>query len=551
VVGDSDNLGRWDVSKAVRLSTSPDFYPIWTSNEVEQALAAQSEFKFVIVYDNDEVCWEEGPNRKFVDSAAEDRFGRVAIVAGVLGKSDSTRVSWPLLHPVPRPFASSLTDVKLGLPSDGTVVVASWPAEMAAGQFAVSNVDLLGSFTQPPWSVRVPLRFCQNTMSWWTVLEEVLCDIEDGEHKCKFLINGDRWMLSSSLTITDENNLIYVDSKAKSNVGCSGAESLMETASTTETTNHGRFDSIDEEARSDCCWSASELCEWADGDEEGLELDAGGFCIPKANSGDGEDSHFIEARGTVGVADGVGGLMPVLGHSSKMFADELMQQCAASAAHRANAEPEGEPSLEARGILCDGYATSKANGASTAAIAHLNKKTGKLGVAILGDSAVLVVRYSPRTDGACMSMSSSLAFKSPSQQHSFNYPYQLCRLPPRLMRKLTVPLDLPSDCITFDFTVQDGDLILVVSDGVLDNLHDHEILELCDALSTTPDDATRPEEVARMISQAAYERSVDATAKTPFSVEAINAGQARDYCCGGKEDDITCVAAWVTSAIME
>lgn len=289
-----------------------------------------------------------------------------------------------------------------------------------------------------------------------------------------------------------------------------------------------------------------------------LTLTASAFSRPKDGT-DGEDSHFLAAP-ALGVADGVGGLQPVLGYTSKAFADELMEGCkeAVQALTASDAlGPQGTPSATAEMILVEGFGKVLKNGASTAVITYMDRRTSRLGIACLGDSGVMVVRK-PTNRGhedRLGASRSTVVFKSPPQQHDFNYPYQLCRLPQELAKMLTRNPDQPTDCVCFDVEVEEGDMVLVYSDGVDDNLYDQEILDICDralspyavhVLGLPPQAATSPSVIARAVGSAAYARSQDEKARTPFAEEARKAGWPLAWSIGGKEDDITCIAAWVT-----
>mmetsp|Transcript_60580 Transcript_60580/g.163348 ORF Transcript_60580/g.163348 Transcript_60580/m.163348 type:complete len:188 (+) Transcript_60580:165-728(+) len=139
--------------------------------------------------------------------------------------------------------------------------------------------------------------------------------------------------------------------------------------------------------------------------------------------------------------------------------------------------------------------------------------------------------------------------RSSEQHHGWNFPFQLTRLPPTLSRYL-LQEDHCTDCDTYAWEVQEGDLLLVFSDGVRDNLHDAEILSIVDRtvppvladLAGLPEHATPPERVARALASAARLRSVDPAARVPFNIYSRRHGLERT---GGKEDDITVVAAWV------
>lgn len=289
----------------------------------------------------------------------------------------------------------------------------------------------------------------------------------------------------------------------------------------------------------------------------GLSLTAGAFSKPLDSAGLGEDSYFISIP-TLGVADGVGGLEQVLGHSSKEFADDLMIGCQGEA----QLQPcrGADPCEKAECILRGGYKQVTKHGAATAVIAHFDSRQNQLGVASLGDSGVIVMRRptvqnlggTPSSSGAGRS---SIVFRTPAQQHDFNLPYQLSRLPEELKHQSSRSPDQPSDALTFDVEVEEGDLILIYSDGVIDNLHEQDLLDFCDralspyaahVLDLAPDAATAPEFIAKSIVLAAYARSGDRQASTPFAEEARKAGRPPAECIGGKEDDITCIASWVS-----
>jgi protein phosphatase PTC7 len=291
----------------------------------------------------------------------------------------------------------------------------------------------------------------------------------------------------------------------------------------------------------------------------GLSLTAEAWYKPKR--GKGEDSYFVSPP-VLGVADGVGGLQTALGYTSKAFADELMAKCMAAAKQKLCEDISRDvlPSEFCRKVLCEGFHDMKSYGATTGVVTYFDARSNRLGMAILGDSGVMVVRrpthknFDASNKQSMRNTRSYIVFKSPTQQHEFNYPYQLCRLPQELKKLLIKPPDTPEDCVTFDVEVEEGDLILAYSDGVEDNLHDSEVLELCDhclspyaahVLGLPPKAVTPAGLVARALGSAAFLRASDPTAKTPFGEEARKHGWPAAWCRGGKEDDITCVAAWV------
>lgn len=304
---------------------------------------------------------------------------------------------------------------------------------------------------------------------------------------------------------------------------------------------------------------------------DSLGLEPGTFYKPKDGSGDGEDAHFVSAR-ALGVADGVGGLQPFLGYTSKRFAEEIMGWCLNKAEELADdQEPSPGPGKAAKKILSDAFEKVSCYGAATAVVALMDPVRNLLGIASLGDSGVMVIRRPTREiqeaevedkdsppsnteSGSSAPQWCQVVFKSLPQQHAFNYPYQLCEVPPSLKAKLINRPDLPEDADTYEVQLEEGDLVLLYSDGLEDNLHEHEILKVCDSalspyaahvLGLPKSASTNPQVIAESLTALAYHRSHDRTAKTPFSQQARLAGWPVFQCRGGKEDDITCVAAWV------
>merc|ERR1712113_1304433 len=115
--------------------------------------------------------------------------------------------------------------------------------------------------------------------------------------------------------------------------------------------------------------------------------------------------------------------------------------------------------------------------------------------------------------------------KSQEQQHSWNFPYQLLRVPPQLaarLDKLGRRLDSAADSELYTVPVHPGDLVLLFSDGFIDNLYDQEILEVLgrnvwpDADSTSALPAAAPDCLARDLALAAQTRSHDSEAEVPL-----------------------------------
>ncbi|KAJ1614122.1 Ptc7p phosphatase [Cryptosporidium canis] len=226
----------------------------------------------------------------------------------------------------------------------------------------------------------------------------------------------------------------------------------------------------------------------------------------------------------------------------------------------------GEVSLS-QFLLMEGYRSTRSFGSSTAFVACFDPKTSRLQISYLGDSGIIVLRRTPET------FRMGIVYRSPVQQHSFNCPFQLSRLPtredfPGLQEKgLTcfinlvkssgeVPQDLPSHSISKEITVSQSDLIVVATDGLFDNLFDYEICSICSGaispyesirLLNDPKLYSSPHSISKALANAAYSKSLDPKAKTPFNKHCNMNSEMWQFSTGGKLDDITVVVAWVVS----
>ncbi|KAJ6929985.1 protein phosphatase 2C 80 isoform X2 [Populus alba x Populus x berolinensis] len=248
---------------------------------------------------------------------------------------------------------------------------------------------------------------------------------------------------------------------------------------------------------------------------QNLKLLSGSCYLPhpdKEETG-GEDAHFIcEDEQAIGVADGVGGWADV-GVNAGEFSRELMSHSVSAIQE----EPNG--SLDPARVLEKAHAKTKAQGSSTACIITL--KSEGIRAINLGDSGFMVVR-----DGCTI-------FRSPVQQHGFNFTYQL---------ESGNGGDLPSSGQVFTIPVTPGDVIIAGTDGLFDNLYNNEVAAVVVHAIRT---GLGPEAAAQKIAALARQRAVDRNQQTPFSTAAQDAGY-RYY--GGKLDDITVVVSYITNS---
>lgn len=242
----------------------------------------------------------------------------------------------------------------------------------------------------------------------------------------------------------------------------------------------------------------------------------------------GDDAFFIRKHKSIdvfGVADGVGGWR-TYGIDPSHFSGTLMRTC-----ERLVSLGRFNPQTPAS-IIANGYNELLENkeqiiGSSTACVVALNRSEGKVYTANIGDSGFLVVR------------SGKVVHRSEEQQHYFNTPYQLSLVPPAQSGR--VLSDSPESADTSQFTVRDGDLILVATDGLFDNMPDSLIVaELAKLKDINTESIQR---TANSIASQARKLAFDANYMSPFSIRARENGIDT---IGGKPDDITVLLASVT-----
>ena len=142
----------------------------------------------------------------------------------------------------------------------------------------------------------------------------------------------------------------------------------------------------------------------------------------------------------------------------------------------------------------------------------------------LGDCSVMVVR--PKTN--------SFIYKSQEDWHWFDCPRQLGTNSP----------DTPTaNSFSDTVDVQEGDVVLCLSDGVTDNLWEEEIAEwVCIAMKEWDEQKPEAEDgivyIARTLMNKAKEIALDPYAGSPYMSRAVDEGLAAE---GGKLDDISVV----------
>ncbi|XP_016491600.2 putative protein phosphatase 2C 55 [Nicotiana tabacum] len=245
-----------------------------------------------------------------------------------------------------------------------------------------------------------------------------------------------------------------------------------------------------------------------------LKMVAGSLYLPKENptKSRGEDAHFIhKLYQTIGVADGVGGWASK-GVDAGIYARELMRNSLIAIDIN---EPKGT-AVNPKRILQAAYKNTNSEGSSTACIISLDSEKNTLCAANVGDSGFFLIR------------NGRVIYKSPIQQRRFNCPYQLGNAK-----------DNPRVAQEMEIIVEKDDVLVVGTDGLLDNMNESEIEEL---VQRGIDVKLKPKELASQIGNVALYNSFDRFADTPFGRAAEREWLSHR---GGKVDDITVIVACI------
>ena len=262
---------------------------------------------------------------------------------------------------------------------------------------------------------------------------------------------------------------------------------------------------------------------------------------PATPDGCGEDSYSIAENDfqiVLGVADGVGGWRSK-GIDPSKFSRSLMRHLEAVVMGESE-DPKkrfGSESKEPVALMSPATLMKKAFwrminayhagreqpfGSSTVCIVSLEKSTGILDAANLGDSGFLVLR------------GPHIVLRSPIQQHRFNAPYQLTLAPDGTVSEVT------NAAATQSLEMQTGDIVVVGTDGLWDNLYEDQVVGIVH--KEMGENGWTPQGVARELVREARRLGEQDDYESPFCVEGRRHGHGR---LGGKLDDITVMVAAV------
>ncbi|KAF8575553.1 protein serine/threonine phosphatase 2C [Ramaria rubella] len=265
----------------------------------------------------------------------------------------------------------------------------------------------------------------------------------------------------------------------------------------------------------------------------------------------GEDFFFVqEVRNgsgvSFGVADGVGAWVES-GVDPSLFSQALCFHAHRYSKNAWSGEPETEPGepydepvegweltpqecieLSHGGVLRERAVPA---GSSTICVLNLNARTGILRAANLGDSGFMILR------------SFNIAYTQPAQTHFFNCPYQLAKLPSTFRRYTGSYVDSPRHAATYSSQLRGGDIILVYTDGLADNVYPSEISSIVSlVMRQASNEEQQAQDLADRLVEYARICMFKKTKVSPFEKSASREGI---YFRGGKIDDVTVVVAVV------
>ncbi|KAH7107827.1 protein serine/threonine phosphatase 2C [Auriculariales sp. MPI-PUGE-AT-0066] len=277
----------------------------------------------------------------------------------------------------------------------------------------------------------------------------------------------------------------------------------------------------------------------------------------------GEDFYFVQqmrgASGTaLGVADGVGGWI-LSGVDPSKFSQALMYHCARYASFSWAGEPPSDP-IDGDGVTGDvveGWETTPLEclelaysavqrerlvdaGSSTATVLTLNAHNGLLRAANLGDSGFIILR------------SGSVLYHQAPQTHSFNFPRQLSKWPLSMSDRAPHRIsDTPRAADAYSTSLRTGDIIVLFTDGISDNVFDVEVQSVATLASRTiasarTDEARTAQAIADRLVEYAVGCMWNKDRVSPFERNAARSGVPWS---GGKPDDATAVVAIVSEGM--
>ena len=194
----------------------------------------------------------------------------------------------------------------------------------------------------------------------------------------------------------------------------------------------------------------------------------------------------------VGVADGVGSWAEY-GVDPRLFSHRLMEECEAVLDEVTSSSPSSDPQhhglVAPVEILAQAYQRVKAAdiiGSCTACVGLVDHVRHQLHFSNLGDSGIIVLRHIDSDVAGSLKREATIprterksdlrvAFVSQQQLRSFNHPYQLGWTGQEIPEGEDNSFKTARDACTSSIHIRRGDIIIMATDGLFDNVHLEEI----------------------------------------------------------------------------
>ena len=425
-----------------------------------------------------------------------------------------------------------------------------------------TTVSVRGAFTSPPWTKPIMLTYSK-LMGGFVSGALMKLKLPAGAYQFKFIVDG-VWTCSSLYPRVrdyreNENNCMLVVKHKRTLPRAISTKQLTHEAVSNDFAAQECMKTPEKMLRT---WSASfdsplrkDIRDMLQVPYSTVKLLFGGHMVahptlkdaPLTSEGSA-DAYFIENEAQCfGIADGVGE-WTTFGLNAGLFPTELMMGSRHILKRKVDNLPSDSSDVidEMVSALNDAEGLTSSFGSSTALLGLC--KDGTLHVVYIGDSSFMVIRR--RENGL------ATVYRSVEQQHCFNCPFQLARLPgpehyaglverglnslvSMIQKSTNKRRDTALDARTEVIRLQEGDVLVAGSDGLFDNLYDADIIEIVrNTLELDISENSLPEVIARELSMKAVEKGWDPMYKSPFARTSHKAG--RQY-QGGKLDDTTVV----------
>mmetsp|Transcript_11662 Transcript_11662/g.48864 ORF Transcript_11662/g.48864 Transcript_11662/m.48864 type:complete len:258 (+) Transcript_11662:2381-3154(+) len=230
-----------------------------------------------------------------------------------------------------------------------------------------------------------------------------------------------------------------------------------------------------------------------------MQIDVGPALVLLFETG-GEDACFVlKTFSVVGVMDGVGG-WALEGVDASAYS-RLFAQTAIGAVLSGKYDPSV--------VLAYAHKCTRMEGSCTACVASLISSPGNnsvLRVGNIGDTGAIVVRQG------------AIVFSTTAQRHDFNWPFQLG------FHDFYPEADTPDDVDTYSVELDDGDALIMGTDGLWDNMTYFEVAKFHHELSQR---GNTVQEIAQEILSLAFDHSIDCDNNSPFSQAQQNSSLTR------------------------